>query len=48
MYQWNCVKQQGAFNLFKNAGTLTSENVKLKRNRIWDIMEIDWKEVNMT
>ena len=28
--------------------TLNSENVKLKRNRIWDKMEIDGKEVNVT
>ena len=41
-------KTAGSIHLFKIAGTLTSENVKLKRNRIWDIMEIDWKEVNMT
>ena len=33
--------------LFKITVTLTSENVKLKRNRIWDAKEIDWKEVNM-
>ena len=37
----------GNIHLFKIAGTLTSENVKLKRNRIWDIMEVDWKEVNV-
>ena len=24
------------------------EDVKLKRNILWDIIEIDWKEVNMT
>ena len=29
-------------------GTLTSQNVKLKRNKIWDIIQIDWKEVNVT
>ena len=33
---------------FKITGTLTSENVKLTRNKIWVIMEIDWKEVNVT
>ena len=41
-------KTAGSIHLFKIAGTLTSDNVKLKRSRIWDIMEIDWKEVNVT
>ena len=34
--------------MFKITGTLTSENVKLKRNKIWDIMEVDWKDANVT
>ena len=38
----------GIIHLFKITGTLTSENVNLKRNKIWNIMEIDWKKVNMT
>ena len=38
----------GNTHLFKITGTLMSENVTLKRNRIWVIMEIDWKEVNVT
>ena len=40
-------KTAGSIHLFKITGTLTSENVNLKRNEIWDIMEIDWKEVNV-
>ena len=27
---------------------LKPENVKLKQNYIWDVIEIDWKEVNVT
>ena len=38
----------GSIHLFKITGTLPSENVKLKRNKIWDIMVIDWKEVSIT
>ena len=38
----------GSIHLFKITGKLTPENVKLKRNKIWDIMEIDWKKVNVT
>ena len=41
-------KTTGSICLFKITGTLTSENIKLKRDKIWDIMEIEWKEVNMT
>ena len=41
-------KTAGSIHLFMITGTLTSENVKLKRNRIRDIIEIDWKEVNVT
>ena len=38
----------GSIHLFKITGTLKPDNVKLKRNYIWDVIEIDWKEVNMT
>ena len=41
-------KMAGSIHLFKITGTLSSKNVNLKRNKIWDLMEIDWKEVNMT
>ena len=29
-------------------GNLTPENVKLKRIILWDIVKLDWKEVNVT
>ena len=41
-------KMVGNIHLFKITSTLSSENVKLKRNKIWDIMELDWKKVNVT
>ena len=41
-------KIAGNIHLFKIAGILTSVNIKLKRNRNWDVMEIDWMEVNVT
>ena len=40
-------KTAESIHLFKIAGTLTFKNIEVKRNKIWDIMEIDWKEVNM-
>ena len=41
-------KTAGSIHLFKVTGTITSENVKLKRNKIRDMIEIGWKEVNVT
>ena len=38
----------GSIHLFKITETLTPEHVKLKRNILWDVIELDWKEVNMT
>ena len=41
-------KVAGSISLFKLNGRLTIENVRFKRNWIWDILEIDWKDVSMT
>ena len=41
-------RMAGSIHLFKIIGTLTLENVKLKGNNIWDIIELDWKEGSVT
>ena len=41
-------KTAGSIHLFKVTGMLKPENVKLNGNYIWDTLELDWKEVNMT
>ena len=41
-------KGAGSIHLFKIRGRLTPENIKYKKNWIRDILEIDWKEDNMT
>ena len=41
-------RRAGSIHLFKITGTLVPENVQLKQNFIWDIIELDWKEVNVT
>ena len=41
-------KTAGSIHLLKITGMLKPENVKLKRNYICDMIEIYWKEVNMT
>ena len=37
-----------SIHLFKIRGRLTPENIKFKKNWIWNVLEIDWKEVSMT
>ena len=41
-------KIAGSIHLFKIRGTLKPENIKLNKNYLWDMMEIDWKEVTVT
>ena len=41
-------KTTGSIHLFKITGILTPDMVKLKKHYIWDILEIDWKEVKVT
>ena len=38
----------GSIHLFRIKGRLTPENVKLKKNWIWDVLEIDWSDVSIT
>ena len=37
-----------SIHLFKIRGRLTIENVRFKRNWIWDVLEINWHNVGMT
>ena len=41
-------KTAGSIHLFKITGTLKAENIKLNKNYIWDMLEIDSKEVTVT
>ena len=38
----------GSIHLLTIRGRLTPEHIKFKKNWIWDVLEIDWKEVNVT
>ena len=38
----------GSIQLFQIKGRLSPENVKLKKNWIWDILEIDWSDISIT
>ena len=41
-------KTAGSIHLFKIRGTLKPKDIKLNKNYLWDMMEIDWKEVTVT
>ena len=38
-------KAAGSIHLFKLLGRLQKEDIMLHRNKVWDILEIDWKNV---
>ena len=33
----------GSIHLFKITGKLTPKHIKLERNILWDVIELDWK-----
>ena len=47
MYQYKYAEEQVEYIYLKITGKLIPENIKLKRNILWEIIEIDWKEVNI-
>ena len=38
----------GSIHLFRITGGINPENVKLKKNWIWDVLEIDWSNISIT
>ena len=38
----------GNIHLFRIRGRLNQEHVKIKKNWIWDVLEIDWSDVSIT
>ena len=44
----NLCKIAGNIHLFRIRGRLTPECIGFKKNCIWDILEIDWREVRVT
>ena len=34
----------GSIHLFKITGRLTADKIKLSKQYVWDILEIDWKQ----
>ena len=38
----------GSIHLFRIRGRLNTEHVKIKKNWIWDVLEIDWSDISIT
>ena len=41
-------KTTGSPHLFKFRGTLNSEDIKLNKNYLWDMLEINWDKIQLT
>ena len=41
-------KIAGNVHLFKLTGALLLENINLKKNWIWDVLEVDWSDICVT
>ena len=41
-------KTSGSLHLFKITGTLTSEDIRLNKNYLWDTLEINWDKVKLS
>ena len=41
-------KTSGSIHLFKLMGSLQREDVSLHRNKVWDILEINWRNITVT
>ena len=41
-------KTLGSIHLFKLMGSLHREDVNLHRNKVWDILDINWRNITVT
>ena len=41
-------KTSGSIHLFKLMGSIQREDMTLQRNKIWDILDIDWQNIMVT
>ena len=41
-------KTSGSLHLFKITGTLTSEDIRLNKNYLWDTLEINWDKIELS
>ena len=48
LYTNKTCKTSGSLHLFKIIGTLTSEDVRLNKNYLWDTLEINWDKIKLS
>ena len=41
-------KTSGSIHLFKLMGSLQREDVSLNRNKVWNILDINWRNITVT
>ena len=41
-------KTSGSIHLFKLTGSIQGEDVTLHRNKVWDILDINWRNITVT
>ena len=41
-------KTSGSLHLFKITGTLTSEDIRLNKNYLWDTLQINWDKIKLS
>ena len=41
-------KTSGSIHLFKLTGSIQREDVTLPRNKVWDILDINWQNITVT
>ena len=47
MFQLNYAKTTGSIHLFKLMRSLQREDVNLHRNKVWDILDINWRNITV-
>ena len=47
MSQLNYAKTSGSIHLFKLMGHLQRKDVSLHRNKVWDILDINWRNITV-
>ena len=48
MFPIKLCKTSGSIHLFKFMGSLQREDVNLHRNKVWDILDINWRNITVT
>ena len=47
MFHLKLCKTSGSIHLFKLRGSLQREDVNLHRSKVWDILDINWRNITV-